>query len=100
MSSETSDEGDNPYEEGASGVEGEGDSGDDDDDRQTVRGASVPTTPTAESRSDRAFGAALDSLKQQIRGTGGRALKVLSDRDVGSEKHVDAAPMRTPPLTR
>lgn len=72
----------------------------DEDDRQTVRGASVPTTPVVETRSDRAFGAALDSLKQQIRGTGSHATKVSNNRNVGSEKHVDVAALQTPPLTR
>ena len=90
-----------PYEDDANGNVEEGSSDiEDEDDRQTVRGASVPTTPTAETRSDRAFGAALDSLKQQIRGTGGRALKILSDRDAGSEKHAETTPLRTPPLAR
>lgn len=100
VSLEISDHNDFPYEDEANGsIEGSSDF-EDEDDRQTVRGASVPTTPTAETRSDRAFGAALDSLKQQIRGTGGRALKILSDRDAGSEKHAETTPLRTPPLAR
>ncbi|THH11370.1 hypothetical protein EW145_g688 [Phellinidium pouzarii] len=74
---------------------------DDEDDRRTVRGASVPTTPITEVRSDRSFGiAALDNLKIEICGTNGHAPKALADEEVDSEKHRDVVPVRTPPLTR
>ncbi|KAI5115759.1 hypothetical protein M0805_001203, partial [Coniferiporia weirii] len=78
-----------------------GDEDEDEDDRRTVRGASVPTTPVGEVRTDGSFGVAVfDNLKEQICGTNGHALKALRDEEVDSEKHREVAPVRTPPLAQ